>query len=87
MKSNGKIVNYDDRRDYIVRGVIKEQQGNTHFQVDFFIAENQVDPVWISNNYYTYVKLRKGVDPEKFKETMSEKFMTYIAPQVEQFYR
>ena len=81
----GKIVNYDNRRDYIVRGVIKEHQGNSHFQVDFFIAENQIEPVWISNNYYTYVKLQKGVDPEKFRETMSEKFMTYIAPQVEQF--
>ena len=81
----GKIVNYDNRRDYIVRGVIKEHQGNSHFQIDFFIAENQIEPLWINNNYYTYAKLRDGVDPVAFNKVMSDKFLTYIAPNVEQF--
>ena len=81
----GKIVNYDNRRDYIIRGVIKEHQGNSHFQIDFFIAENQIEPRWINNNYYTYAKLRKGADLDAFKKVMSDKFLTYIAPDVEQF--
>jgi putative ABC transport system permease protein len=81
----GKIISYDDRRDYIVRGVIKDHKGNSHFQSDFFIAENTIEPLWISNNYYTYAKLRKGVNPDEFKEVMSDKFLTYIAPNVEQF--
>ena len=81
----GKLVNYDDRKDYIIRGVIKEHQGNSHFQIDFFIAENEIMPFWISNNHYTYAKLHKGVDPDEFKTVMSDKFLTYISPNVEQY--
>jgi putative ABC transport system permease protein len=80
-----KIINYDNRRDCIVRGVAEEPKGNSHFQYNFFVSSNEVEPVWINNNFYTYAKLRKGVNPEEFKKVMSKQFLTYIAPQVEQF--
>ncbi len=80
-----KVIRYDDRSDYIVRGVIAEPKGNSHFRSDFYISENNIDPIWISNNYYTYAKLRKGVDPVQFRDMMSDRFLTYIAPNVEQF--
>lgn len=65
--------------------MIKDHKGNSHFQSDFFIAENTIDPIWISNNYYTYAKLREGVNADEFKKVMSDKFLTYISPNVEQF--
>ncbi|MFT4666605.1 MAG: putative ABC transport system permease protein [Polaribacter sp.] len=80
-----KIIRYDDRRDCIVRGVIAEPEGNSHFSGNFYISENEVNQVWISNGYHTYLKLRKGVDQDQFKEVMSSQFLTYIAPNVEQF--
>lgn len=80
----GKIITYDDRRDYIVRGVIAEPAGKSHIESDFYIADNSFNPFWISNNFYTYVKFREGTDVPQFRELMSEKFLNYMAPNVEQ---
>ena len=80
----GKILNYDNRRDYIVRGVVKEPKGQSHFQFDMFLARNTMDQIWLNNNFYVYVKLREGVDYNDFKEKMSANFMKKIEPQVEQ---
>ncbi|MEL6252052.1 MAG: ABC transporter permease [Bacteroidota bacterium] len=81
----GKIIRYDDRQDYIVQGVVAEPNGKSHFHFDFFIPQNDLQPVWISNNFYTYVKLRPETDPIAFRDKMSEKFTGYIKPNVEQF--
>ncbi|MBL4904625.1 MAG: FtsX-like permease family protein [Flavobacteriaceae bacterium] len=80
----GKILNYDNRRDYIVRGVVKEPKGQSHFQFDMFLARNTMDQIWLNDNFYVYVKLREGVDYNDFKEKMSANFMKKIEPQVEQ---
>ncbi|MFT7604364.1 MAG: putative ABC transport system permease protein, partial [Saprospiraceae bacterium] len=80
-----KIITYDNRRDCIVRGVVEAPKGNSHFQYNFFVSSNDIEPLWVNNNFYTYAKLRKGVDPDEFKEVMSKQFLTYIAPQIEQF--
>ena len=81
----GKIIRYDDREDYIIKGIVAEPKGKSHFHFDFFIASNDFQPIWISNNFYTYVKLRPEVDPIAFRDKMSEKFIGYIKPNVEQF--
>ncbi len=81
----GEIVNYDNRRDYIVKGVVKQPKGNSHFKFDMFVANNHVENIWISNSFFTYVKLKEGVDFETFKEEMERNFMKKIEPQVEQF--
>ncbi|OIQ40975.1 MAG: hypothetical protein BM563_02140 [Bacteroidetes bacterium MedPE-SWsnd-G1] len=81
----GKVVNYDNRRDYIVTGVVKKQRGHSHFQFDMFVASNQVNPQWVSNNFNTYIKLREGVDRDEFYERMSASFMKNVEPQIEEF--
>lgn len=81
----GGIVNYDNRRDYVVRGVVKEPKGHAHFQFDMFLADNNVQNIWISNNFYTYVKLKQGVDGDQFLEGMRDNFMKKIEPDVERF--
>jgi len=81
----GKILNYDDRRDMIVRGVYKKPLGKGHFEYDFVIAENGIRNVWMSNNFFTYFKLREGHDSEVFLQTMTDRYMNYIAPEVEAF--
>ena len=81
----GKIINYDNRRDYIVRGVIAEPAGKSHFSFNYYLGSNTSRPIWISNNNYTYFELRDNVDPKAFNAKMSEKFLTYIAPDVERF--
>ena len=81
----GGVVNYDNRRDYIVRGVVKEPKGHAHFQFDMFMARNEIQNVWISNNNHTYVKLKEGADPVVFEAEMKRNFMKKIEPDVERF--
>ncbi len=70
----GEIVSFDNRKDYIVRGVVKEPKGHSHFQFDMFLSQNRIENVWISNSWYTYVKLREGADIIAFKEKINSNF-------------
>jgi len=81
----GEIVNYDNRRDLIVKGVVKEPQGQAHFQFDMFTADNNIENIWMSNNFYTYVKLKEGVDVADFEVEMKANFLKKIEPDVERF--
>ena len=81
----GEIVNYDNRRDYIVKGIVREPKGHAHFEFDMFMAQNDIRNIWISNNSKTYVKLREGADFDKFKEEMTTNFTKKIEPDVEAF--
>ncbi len=81
----GKVVNWDNRRDLIVRGVVKEPKGHSHFQFDVFRADNSLRPLWMQNNWYTYVKLNKGVAIDDFTVKMRANFIKKIAPDVERF--
>lgn len=81
----GKIVNYDNRQDYIVRGIVKEPQGHAHFQFNMFLSQNEIQNIWMSNNWYTYVKLREGTDFNAFQDEMRTNFIKKIEPDVENF--
>jgi putative ABC transport system permease protein len=80
----GEIIKYDNSQDYIVRGIVKEPSGHSHFQFDMFMARNDMDQIWLNNNFYTYFKLKKGADINSFQEIMTDNFMKKISPQVEQ---
>ena len=81
----GEIVNYDDRRDYIVKGIVKKPKGHAHFEFDMFLAQNDIRNVWMSNNHYTYVKLREGASFDHFEKEMKSNFLKKIEPDVEAF--
>jgi len=81
----GKVVRYDDRREYIVKAVIKEPKGHSHFQFDMFMSRNATRNVWMSNGNYTYVKLKEGVKLEAFITKMRTNFMKKIEPDVQRF--
>ncbi len=81
----GGIVNYDDRRDYIVKGIVKEPKGLSHFQFDMFMGSNEIDNFWLSNNFFTYVRIREGVELASFKKAMVDNFMKKIEPEVEAY--
>ncbi|WP_418603429.1 ABC transporter permease [Hwangdonia sp.] len=81
----GEVVNYDNRRNFIVRGIVKEPQGHAHFQFNMFMAQNTIRNVWMSNNNYTYVKLKEGANFNAFQTEMRRNFMKKIEPDVEQF--
>jgi putative ABC transport system permease protein len=81
----GEIVNYDNRQDYIVKGIVKEPQGHAHFQFNMFLSQNEIQNIWMSNNWYTYVKLREGANFNSFQDEMKTNFLKKIEPDVENF--
>ena len=38
----GEIVNYDNRRDLIVKGIVKKPKGHAHFEFDMFVSDNRI---------------------------------------------
>ncbi|MBG7631606.1 MAG: ABC transporter permease, partial [Bacteroidetes bacterium] len=81
----GKIVSYDNRRDLIVKGVVKEPKGHAHFQFDMFTSSNEIQNIWMANNFNTYVKLKEGVNVADFEVEMKANFLKKIEPDVERF--
>ncbi len=82
----GKILNMDRKNDYVVTGVVDGFPRNSHFQFDFLGSLTTIpdsrNQIWLSNNYYTYVVLRKGTDPSTFEKKMNEDLRKYIGPQI-----
>ncbi len=83
----GKFLNLDNRTDFLITGVIKDVPKNSHFHFDFFasmtsnqnIIQNQL---WLSNNEYTYLLLKKGFTYDMIKDKVDEVVARNVAPQV-----
>ncbi len=85
----GKILNADNRRNWLVTGVIKDWPEDSHFKFDFLGSlctfKSSQSTYWLSNNFYTYLLLRKGTDPETFQREMNAEFLQkYIGPQIKE---
>lgn len=85
----GQSLFINDKRDYKITGVIKDVPTQSHFNFDFFVSLAESDEAkasnWLSNNFNTYVVLRKGVDPQFMNSKMPEVVRKYMGPQVQQF--
>jgi len=83
----GKTINADQRRDYLVTGIIEDAPKNTHFHYDFLASlstyPDSRSPVWVSNNYHTYFALKEGTSPEAFEAKLDELVKKYVGPQIE----
>jgi putative ABC transport system permease protein len=86
----GKILEIgDEKNKYEVTGIMVNWPANSHLNPDFissFVTNDYSrNQLWISNNIFTYVKLkenRTGKDMEAKFPGMIEK---YVGPQMEQF--
>jgi putative ABC transport system permease protein len=82
----GKIINTGKKDNFAVTGVIKDIPQNSHLHPDFMVSlttrQDSRNPTWISNNYYTYLLLRKGVNPFEFQKKLDDEVMKYASPQL-----
>lgn len=83
----GKILNADNKRDWMVTGVIEDWPKDSHFRFDFLGSlctySDSRSTWWLSNNYYTYLLLRKGTDPSSFQNAVNQDLMKkYFGPQL-----
>ncbi len=80
------ILNDEDR--YEVAAVYEDIPAKAHFDFDLLLAmeglEDSKSPVWLSNNYHTYITLRPGADPRALEAKFEDMFRTYAGPQVKQ---
>ena len=82
----GKSLNSDNRRDYLITGVIKDVPHNSHVHYDFLASfitlEDGSDQNWISNNFPTYFVLKEGLTHEEFESKLQLIVEKHVAPQL-----
>ena len=78
----GKVINVAGQADMSVSAVIRDLPDNTHMSfemivpiqlVEFIFGEGALDN-WGSNNYYTYLRLPQGYDPDD----LESRFVDFI---------
>lgn len=83
----GKALNADNRRDYLVTGVVEDPPETSHFHFDFLGSlatyDDSRNTQWVSNNYYTYVLLKEGVEPEAVESKLPLLVRKYVDPQIQ----
>ncbi|HVV02570.1 MAG TPA: FtsX-like permease family protein, partial [Puia sp.] len=84
----GKYLVVNDTSNLKVTGVIRDIPQQSHFNFDFFISANQSIQHWevgdwLSNNFNTYIVLKKGTDPRKFESRFPQIVDKYIGPKAQ----
>lgn len=84
----GKLLNSDNRRDYMVTGVVKDPPHNSHFHFDFLGSlssyRDQLDDIWLSNNFYTYLLFRDETSAAEFEKKIPDIVAQYAGPQIQE---
>jgi putative ABC transport system permease protein len=73
---------------YKIRAVIKDIPANTHFHFDFLFAMRDLDYQWNqpgNYNFFTYVLLKKRIDPKNVERNFEPYFVKYILPSLKSF--
>ena len=81
---------YDPEKDiYEITAVFADTPDNTHFHFDLIISmeslEDSKSPIWINQNFQTYIRLVDGADPAELESKMQGMVQKYIGPEVEKF--
>lgn len=82
----GKIVNWDNKFDYRVTGVVKDPPPNSHFTFNAlasFATFIKYDPrigSWNGGSFPTYLLLQENTDLEKFKQKMNGFHEKHLGP-------
>jgi len=81
----GKYLVVNDTTNLKVTGVIKNIPSQSHFNFDFFISGNKSIAKWelgdwLSNNFNTYILLKKGADARRLEARMPQMVDKYMVP-------
>jgi len=71
---------------YQVTGILENIPENSHFTFDLLVSmstfSDALNPIYLNMNYFTYLKLRDGVNPVQLDEKLRNIVMTHVVPQV-----
>ena len=90
--SVGKTLRINNERDYLITGVIQDPPSETHLPVNFIasfetrIRENGPDMLnnWGAMMYYSYIKLREGVDKANFQNKIKNYLVEKLDEEIEE---
>ena len=75
--------------DYKVTGVYEDMPANSHFQANMIFSFKNITDYnfgnFLSHNFYTYIKLREGVDYKQFEKKFDVIVDKYVLPQAKVF--
>ena len=86
----GKLLKVEsDTTLYKVTGVMENVPENSHFHFELLgslkTLRGSENTFWISHNFYTYIRLKEGINPKEFEKKMELMVAKYVGPQIEQF--
>ncbi|MGZ3908452.1 MAG: ABC transporter permease [Flavisolibacter sp.] len=83
----GKVIEAD-KTPYKITAIIKNIPANSHFHFDFLFSMANVNYGWnnfLSNNFQTYIVLRKGTNYKRFERNLRTIVIKYVVPQARSF--
>lgn len=87
LQAIGKTLTFNDSILYKITGVIRDIPKQSHFNFGFFLSMSTLaesrENAWFSNNFNTYVLLKPGADPQKFKAKLPQLLRKYAGPQLQ----
>lgn len=85
----GKTIILDGDEEYQIGAVFEDFPENSHLNFDFMMTmldmESSKNDVWVSNNFYTYFKVREGTDISTLGKKINEMSEAHLGPQLEQY--
>jgi putative ABC transport system permease protein len=80
-----------NQQEYEITGVVTDSPENTHLKYDLIasletLKEQKMMSYWDSTMFYTYLKLRPGVDMQEFSQQISRLADKYVGKQMEREY-
>ena len=85
-----KIMKFEDGTPYTVKGVVKNCPANSHFHYDIFASMSSLGlnnaKFWISNSFYTYIVLKKGVAGSVLESKLPAFVKKYAGPQLRELF-
>lgn len=84
----GQTLILDNRWNMKITAVYQNMPANSHFHFDVLIAmeglEEAKSPIWMSNNFQTYILLREGASVTDFEAKIPELISKHMMPQITQ---
>jgi putative ABC transport system permease protein len=81
----GRTLLINDSIPYKVTAVIRDMPVQSHFRFDIFLSLSELEEGkemdnWLSNNFNTYLLLKKGTDPRRFEAKIGGLLTKYVSP-------
>ena len=85
----GELLKTKNRGTLGVTGIIDDFKGNSHLDFDILVSmstnQDALNPIWISMNYYTYLKLIPGAKPDDLENKFRDLIIQYVVPQIVEY--